>query len=466
VLGVEYRGKTNKAFCFFFLSTLGTQPSSLLLRHPVLCSDSSCFLVYLGAQAPHDFLDRLVDVREKLFPSTAKVIQSRLALRRLDEPVLRAFAEAGKLVFAPPAMAGKQSFLGLAEALLKSGEDHLFERPFHDVASTVFRVDVVVASIDRTIAFQGQPLSAHRRLGAERGDVAHPDFDSGLEIIDVDLPEVFSVPLVEDTAEKAPPVFGVNAPVFDDRARGSGTGLGIAEHGHEPLVPALRRNLPEPHGLHDRDELHPLRADLVAQKAIDLEGLFCSPKVHTTESCKIDLVFSENLCSPEHPVEASVAGTVFAVGIMQVPGTVNGETNKEVFLMQELAPRTVEDRTVGLHVIFTPHMGWTVLFLKLDNLPEEVQTEERRLAALPGEDHLLVVLALEVLPDEGLEHLVGNAPLLGLPEQLLLGEVVAVSTVEVAERPGGFHHHVHTPHGLTSIEPYPARYRTIRHATN
>src|SRR5512135_2361488 len=138
----------------------------------------------------------------------------------------------------------------------------------------------------------------------------------------------------------------------------------------------------------------------------------------------------------KYPLEASQARFVFPVGVMKSLRAVNGEANKEVLLMQELAPAIVYQRAVGLEIVLAPHMGRAVLLLQRDDFLEKIESEKGRFATLPGEDHLLVVLTFKVLADESLEHRIGNAPLLRLTQQLLLGEVVAVGAVEVAQCAG------------------------------
>ena len=121
-------------------------------------------------------------------------------------------------------------------------------------------------------------------------------------------------------------------------------------------------------------------------------------------------------------------------------------------LPQELAPGLVQEGTVGLEVVLTADMGRAVALLQLHNPTEEGQAQQGGLSPLPGKDNLLVVLALEILADKGLQNFVGDAPAVFRGEQDLLGEIIAVGAVEVAERPRGLHHHVHTPHGLAPPE--------------
>jgi hypothetical protein len=45
----------------------------------------------------------------------------------------------------------------------------------------------------------------------------------------------------------------------------------------------------------------------------------------------------------------------------------------------------------------------------------------------------------------------------------LLGQVITVGAIQVAERTGGFHHYMHAPNGLAAIDAYLPFRRVIRH---
>lgn len=173
--------------------------------------------------------------------------------------------------------------------------------------------------------------------------------------------------------------------------------------------------------------------------------------VDAAQRCKTDLMLPQQLRGAEDTVEATLPALISTVKIVQVLWTIYGQADKEILLMQKLAPGLVNIHPIGLEVVLEPHVRRTEFPLQVHDLTEKVQAQQGRLTALPGEDHLLAVLALEVLPDEGLKHLIGDAPMSGLPEQFLLREVIAVGAVEIAERPGRLHHDMHAPHGLAAV---------------
>ena len=86
--------------------------------------------------------------------------------------------------------------------------------------------------------------------------------------------------------------------------------------------------------------------------------------------------------------------------------------------------------------------GPTVLLLQLQSPSEEVQAHHRRLAALERHDDLVGTdVGLEQLRDVGLvDSRVHAEAAAGV--QLLFGEEEAVVAVQVADRAGGFAHHV------------------------
>jgi hypothetical protein len=137
---------------------------------------------------------------------------------------------------------------------------------------------------------------------------------------------------------------------------------------------------------------------------------------------------------------------------VQVLRAVDGEADKEVLLVEELAPGVIDIRAVGLEIVLASHMRRAVSLLQLHDPAEKVETEQSWLSALPGENGFLVVLAFEVLTGECLVHLVGDTPLFRFAQQLLLREVVAIGAVKIAERARGLHHDMHAPHGLAAIE--------------
>ena len=110
--------------------------------------------------------------------------------------------------------------------------------------------------------------------------------------------------------------------------------------------------------------------------------------------------------------------------------------------LEKGAPFVVEQCAVGLQIVLDALAGLLVLLFQFDDFVEELEPEQRRFAALPGEDDFVAVLAFDVLADVGLEDLVGDLELALAAQQLLLVQVIAIRAVHVADRSDGLHHRV------------------------
>ncbi len=168
----------------------------------------------------------------------------------------------------------------------------------------------------------------------------------------------------------------------------------------------------------------------------------CVQAIHGGERAPDDAVPAQPLCRVEHLVEARRAAFVRPVHVVQLARPVDAQAHQELVLGEERAPRVVEQRAVRLQIVRDRAPGRQVLRLQLDHALEEWQPHQRRLPAVPGEDDLTRVLRRDVLDDEPLEDLVGDAPRL-LLEQLFLAEVVAIRAVEVTERADRLDRDVH-----------------------
>lgn len=82
-----------------------------------------------------------------------------------------------------------------------------------------------------------------------------------------------------------------------------------------------------------------------------------------------------------------------------------------------------------------------IILLQLDNMFEERYAQKRRLAALPGKAHVFTWLRPDILANICIENIIGHAKVAtAFRVKVLLLEVIAVSAVEVANRPMGFGH--------------------------
>ena len=239
-------------------------------------------------------------------------------------------------------------------------------------------------------------------------------------------------PLLEDIDEEAAVLFGA------DRALGHQVaGLRVEQALLAGLLaPALVGDRDRLLGgaLDDRDELHPLGAQLVAEEAIDGAAVVLVGGVDRAQDVEVDLVLAQVPPAAHHQVEGALAAAVDAVGVVQLARAVDAQADQEVVLLEERAPVVVEQQAVGLEGVLHGLAGPAVLLDQFDGAPEEVELHQRRLAALPGDGDLRRAVRLQQLADVGLERGLGHAVLV-VRVQRFLGQEEAVGAIDVAGRP-------------------------------
>src|SRR5208337_18220 len=119
----------------------------------------------------------------------------------------------------------------------------------------------------------------------------------------------------------------------------------------------------------------------------------------------------QHLRRSKHLVKRGLAVFRYAKAVVQFQRSINAEADEKAMFLEEQAPLVVEQRPVRLEIVLDSLPRLLVLLLKFNHLLEELQPEQARFATLPGKDHLIAVLPLDVLLDVGFENLVGNAEL-------------------------------------------------------
>ena len=205
-------------------------------------------------------------------------------------------------------------------------------------------------------------------------------------------------------------------------------------------VPPLRRGGAEVPRLDARDELHVRGAHLAGEETVDVQRPLRIEAIDHGEGVEFHALPPQQLRGREDLVERGPSALGHAVGIVQVPRSVDAQAHQEAVLAQEPAPGFVQQHAVGLQIVFDPLARLLVLRLKLDHLAEKIQSQQRGLAALPGEDHAIRILAFDVLADELLQQVLGDAPAGVLSEKVPLAQVIAILAVQVAGRADGLDH--------------------------
>jgi hypothetical protein len=152
----------------------------------------------------------------------------------------------------------------------------------------------------------------HHCLPAGRGENANPVWfpvpvrKSCVEMLDIDICNIVSHPLIKDT---------VKEPAILSRPDGPGSnfpGFFIA--------------------CHNRDELDKPGSDLVTEEPVNFKGVFTVGTVHCAENIILHPVLLQKGESLHHPVERPFSGIVFTKGVMEFPWTIDTDTDEKIIL--------------------------------------------------------------------------------------------------------------------------------------
>ena len=119
-----------------------------------MCPRRSC--ADLGNDPRHVFLN----VGIEMFQASAKIIQSRLTVWRVDDPISGALAPAEIQLFTCAAVIGQRIALGKAKIHLLLRINHFPKMLLIDVSDFVFGVNVVIAGIDIPVLLDGECFAA------------------------------------------------------------------------------------------------------------------------------------------------------------------------------------------------------------------------------------------------------------------------------------------------------------------
>ncbi|MBA7484259.1 hypothetical protein ES707_19783 [subsurface metagenome] len=110
-------------------------------------------------------------------------------------------------------------------------------------------------------------------------------------------------------------------------------------------------------------------------------------------------------------------------------------------LLKETAPVIIKGNTVRLQGVVDSHAWTFVLFLEFNGAFKESQTHQRGFTALPGKGHFWNALGFNVLARECIQQVIRHTET-AVRVESFFRQVVAVFTVEVADRPPWLDHHV------------------------
>ncbi len=139
-----------------------------------------------------------------------------------------------------------------------------------DVPEQVGRLDEVVAGVHVAVVLHRQGLAAGALEDAQAG-LADPAAERGIKGVDEDLAYIPAHPLVEDGDQEAAVLLCLDRTLGDQVAE-LRVQWSVATW---PLAPALVGDGQRFSccAFNDRDELHILRLELVAEEVVDLQGM-------------------------------------------------------------------------------------------------------------------------------------------------------------------------------------------------
>src|SRR5262249_60180789 len=114
--------------------------------------------------------------------------------------------------------------------------------------------------------------------------------------------------------------------------------------------------------------------------------------------------------------------------------SIEAETDIKIFLGEKLAPLIIDRRAVGLNTIDDLLTLGQMFLLQFHSFAKKVDAEQGRLASMPGEADDLLRRCLNMLDNITLQCLVVQTKIGSLGIEFFLFEVIAVMTVEVADR--------------------------------
>jgi len=308
-----------------------------------------------------------------------------------------------------------------------------------DVAEQVPGLDEVVARVEVPVVLERHRAAARLGEDAHRRRCPQPRRQRRIEHLHVDSADVTLNPFVEDVDQEPAPLFGANRAAghvvaFEDVER---TRVAAA------LAPSLVRHREQLLGdaLDDGDELDEGGLQLVAKEPVDLDRVAGVRRMNRAHHVDIHAVVVQRLIPTHHIVERSLAALVDAIRIVKLARAVDAQADQDVVPLQEGAPRVVQPGAVGLERVRNLLSRLLVALHAGDRALEELEPHQRRLAALPADDHVGARVRLEQLADVGVEQIVGHAEPAARIEHFLREEE-AVLTIEIADRAGRFGEHV------------------------
>jgi len=347
-------------------------------------------------------------VGEEAFIARTQVVQSRFTIWRMQDAIFRAPAMAHIPHLACLTIAGKRIQFGLPECSLGRTLEQLDQWRLLDISQEIFPLDEVVTRKEVSVVFDDWNIPTGFPEDTQSMLLAKGCSGRFLEYLHGDPPDILPHPLVEDGAEKSAKSFSRHSTVAD---AAHGVRLGL-DQGQKP---------------------HVLGPDLL-EEPVNLGGVLNVVCMHNAQYIERDSVFLQKFIPTHRLFMGGIPAFGDTVPIVHFLRTVKANPYGKALCRQKAAPVLIEEGTVGLDSIKNVLLRRLVFPLQLDDTAKVVQSQDCGFSSMPGKTDLRVWVNSEVLFDILLQEVLGHAERSAFWIELFLFQVVAVKTVQVAER--------------------------------
>ena len=164
----------------------------------------------------------------------------------------------------------------------------------------------------------------------------------------------------------------------------------------------------------------------------DVEGVYYAQYIEN------DFVFPHDIITAHGLVECRFLTFRQAVFVVELPRTIEAQPDRKILLLEKTAPIVIEQSGVCLNSVENAFSGGFIFVLNINDIPEIVQTEQSRFAAVPGKPYFIFGAGVDMLADIFFEDIFLHAERRGTRIEILLFQVIAVVAVEVADRADRF----------------------------
>ena len=112
-------------------------------------------------------------------------------------------------------------------------------------------------------------------------------------------------------------------------------------------------------------------------------------RMHRAQDVALHPMLLQQFPAAHHLVERALAALIHPIAIMQFARSVDAQPHQKIVLLEERAPLVIQPRAVRLDRVLDFLPRATVLLDQRHPQFEKLQPHQRRLAALPGNRHLL-----------------------------------------------------------------------------